>query len=185
MGLRADINKTIEDITYFRNYFIHFIRPRIPQLCMYLRMKTEHGFTVNEDFRHHVMCSYTVIKKSNLQKVIGRCQKMTWKILSVKISKQWKETGDTWKRKEIKYKFKKNLKKEERILPQQQNCLCKQKNSLEKKYQICLAVRWDRRPKTIFEVIPLKNNSETLQHFRETCILKFQKQSRISEMQKC
>lgn len=71
MGLRTDINKTIEDIIYFINYFIHFTRLRIPQLCM----KTEHGFTVNEDFRHHVMCSYTVIKKSNLQKVIGRCQK--------------------------------------------------------------------------------------------------------------
>lgn len=55
---------------------------------MYLKMKTECGFTVNEDFRHYAMCNYTVIKKSNLQQVIGRFWKMAWKILSVEISKQ-------------------------------------------------------------------------------------------------
>lgn len=101
MGLRTDINKTIEDIIYFRNYFINS-QDWGCSSCMYLIMKTERGFTVNQDFRHYVMCSYRVIKKSNLQQVIWRFQKMTWKILSVEISKRWKETGDTWKRKEIK-----------------------------------------------------------------------------------
>lgn len=32
MGLRTDINKTIEDKIYFRNYFINFTRLRILQL---------------------------------------------------------------------------------------------------------------------------------------------------------
>lgn len=54
-----------------------------------------------------------------------------------------------------------------------------------KKVPICPAVRWDRNLKKIFEVILLKKALKTLQHFRETCTLKFQKQSSISQIQKC